>query len=48
METKRKASGANGLESAADTADRAAKRRKLIEVSWSCSYLFIFPLDWWL
>ncbi|KAI1288923.1 Bromodomain-containing protein [Xylaria venustula] len=30
MESKRKASGANGLESAADT-DRAAKRRKLIE-----------------
>ncbi|KAI8628863.1 Bromodomain-containing protein [Xylariaceae sp. FL1651] len=32
METKRKASGANGLESGgADTPDRAAKRRKLIE-----------------
>ncbi|KAI0876891.1 Bromodomain-containing protein [Hypoxylon argillaceum] len=30
MESKRKANGANGLETAADT-DRAAKRRKLIE-----------------
>lgn len=32
MESKRKASGANGLEAAADN-DRAAKRRKLMEVS---------------
>lgn len=40
MESKRKASGANGLESAADT-DRAAKRRKLMEVS-----LKHFPLSW--
>lgn len=32
MESKRKASGANGTETAADT-DRAAKRRKLMEVS---------------
>jgi hypothetical protein len=34
MESKRKMSGTNGLETVADT-DRAAKRRKLMEVSLS-------------
>jgi hypothetical protein len=32
MDTKRKASGANGIEASADTPDRASKRRKLQEV----------------
>ncbi|KAK8064920.1 hypothetical protein PG994_007558 [Apiospora phragmitis] len=31
MENKRKASGASGIENGADTPDRAAKRRKLVE-----------------
>ncbi|KAI0976781.1 hypothetical protein F4678DRAFT_480238 [Xylaria arbuscula] len=43
MESKRKASGANGLETAADT-DRAAKRRKLIEVR-RRHFVFVFCVD---